>query len=293
MTCLEKPRRCYLVLALLSVIYFTPLWRHPTQLLYSKHSDVLWQHYPWKVFAVASWHEDGELPLWCPYACGGQPFQADGQSNLFYPPHAVFYAVPESWVAPLFGLLVWAHVLLAGCGMFAYARWRGLPPVGALVAAVGIMFAGKWLVHVLQAGHYIFIPAAWFPLLLLFLEQAVERRRLGYAAAAGVCLAMLLTGAHPQLVLYSLLLAGILSLRGVFTHYQKEHAVLMAGRVQESGNACGMRARFSNLMIQRQESVHGVPRLAKSPGPLRGLGWWLLAWGVAGSLAIGLAAVQL
>src|SRR5438876_786864 len=158
MTWLEQQKRCYFILVVLSLIYFAPLWRHPTQLIYGKHSDILWQHYPWRVFAVSSWHETGELPLWCPYVCGGRPFQADGQSTLFYPPHAVFYIVPQSWVAPLFGMLVWAHVLLAGCSMFAYARNRGLVPLAALAAAMGFMFAGKWLVHVLQAGHYIFVP---------------------------------------------------------------------------------------------------------------------------------------
>ena len=44
MTWLDRPKRCHLVLLVLSLIYFAPVWRHPTQLLYGKHSDILWQH---------------------------------------------------------------------------------------------------------------------------------------------------------------------------------------------------------------------------------------------------------
>jgi len=258
MTWFEQPKRCYFIILTLSLIYFAPLWRHPTQLIYSKHSDILWQHFPWRVFAVSSWHETGELPLWCPYGCSGQPFQADGQSTLFYPPHAIFYVVPQSWVTPMFGLLVWEHVFLAGCSMFAYARNRGLVPLAALAAAIGFMFAGKWLVHVLEAGHYIYLLIAWFPLLLLCVERAVQLRRLGWAAAAGGCLAMLLTGGHPQLNLYCLLVAGLLSLRAV--------------------------ADRGSSVADGQLSV---------PGLFSSAGRWLFTWCIAASLAAGLAAVQL
>jgi hypothetical protein len=205
--------RCYLFLLLSSLLYFLPLWTHPNELIYSRHSDILSVHYPWRVFAVQSWRSTHTLPLWSPYACCGQPFQADLQSTLFYPPHLVFYLVPVSWVAPLFGVLIWCHVLLAGCGMFAYARQSGLERFPGLLAALGVMFAGKWLLHVLQAGHYIFVPLAWFPLLLLCVERAAERRQWTYAVAAGVLTAMIFTGSHPQLMLYSVYVGGLLSLR--------------------------------------------------------------------------------
>jgi hypothetical protein len=203
-------------MVVLSLIYFAPLWTHPTEIIHSKHSDIVNQHYPWRMFAVRSWHADHDLPLWTPWIYGGQPFQADAQTTQFYPPHAIFYFLPESWVGPLFGVMIWAHVLLAGIGMFAYARSRGLGPLPALVAGIGFMFAGKWLLHVLEAGHYVFVPLAWFPLLMLAVERGVAGQVLRQGVVAGCVLAMLLLGAHPQITLYAALLAGCLTLADVW-----------------------------------------------------------------------------
>jgi hypothetical protein len=239
-------RHCLLTLVLLSVMYFAPVWLHPAEILYADNSDILAMHYPSRVFAVESWRATGELPLWCPYACAGQPFQADTQSNLFYPANLIFLVVPTAWIGPLFGVLVWAHVLLAGCGMFAYARVRGLEPFPALVAACGFMFAGKWLLHLLQAGHIVFAPLAWLPLLLLCIERAILHRRPIYAVIGGVVAAVIFLGAHPQLTVYLGYTAAALSLRPVLIR-------------QEGGR----------------------------------LLWWVLAWGTAGIVAAGLAAVQL
>jgi hypothetical protein len=208
----DHTRICLVVLVVLTLAYFAPLWTHPTELVHSKHSDIINQHYPWRMFAISSWKATGSLPLWTPYCFSGQPFQADAQTTLFYPPHLIFYVVPLSWVAPLFGFLLWAHVIAAGLSMFVYARHRDLQPFAALVAAVGFMFAGKWLLHLIQAGHYVFVPLAWFPWLLLCAERAIQRRRLRYAIAAGVLGAVIYTGSHPQLTLYMSLLVGILSL---------------------------------------------------------------------------------
>jgi hypothetical protein len=207
-----RPGRCGGILLLLSLVYFTPLALHPTELIYSEHSDILVQHYPWQMFAATQFHERRELPLWTPNINAGQPFQADPQSNLFYPPHWLFYTVPTAGVAPLMGCMVWLHVLLAGLGMHAYARGRGLAPFPALVSAVGFMFGGKWLTHLLAAGHYVFLPLAWLPLLLLAVETSLRTRRLTPAVAGGVIGGVMVLGSHPQLLLYLAYLAPIISL---------------------------------------------------------------------------------
>ena len=62
------PRRLgpYLLLTLLALLFFGGLVLHPTQVLYSDHSDMLALHLPSKWFLVRSFQETGELPLWCP-----------------------------------------------------------------------------------------------------------------------------------------------------------------------------------------------------------------------------------
>jgi hypothetical protein len=257
----ERPGLCVVVIFLLSLVYFAPLWLHPTEVLYSEQSDFLNQTLAWHRYAVEQFQGTGRLPLWFALTNGGQPFQAETTTQLFYPPFFVFYLVPVAWIGPLFGWLLWAHVLAAGLLMFAYARSRGLVCFAALVAAVGFMFAGKWLLHLLQAGHHSFLPLAWFPLLLLWAEAAIERRCWRYAVGAGMVAALIFTGCHPQLTLYLVLLAAALSLRPVWS--------------------------LDSLADAPSRAVHG------GEGRRRRLCWWLGTWATAGSVAVGLAAIQL
>src|SRR5438270_3860539 len=101
-----------------------------------------------------------------------------------------------SWLSVL-------HVILAGWFMYAYAATQGLGRAGAVIAALGYMFAGKWLFHVLAGGHYIMAPLAWLPLVLLWLEQAIRRGSLLRATWAGVAFALVVLAAHPQMTLYA------------------------------------------------------------------------------------------
>jgi hypothetical protein len=198
--------RPLLLLTLLGLVFFHPLVLHPGWILYAEHSDFPDLHIPAKRFLVRSVHETGELPLWDPYQLCGAPFVHDIQVGMFYPPHAVLYLLPEELVGPALSWLVVFHVILAGWLMYAYAHDLGLREAGALVAAVGWMFAGRWMLHLLAGGHYIVIGLAWLPLLLLCLERAIRRGSLGWATAGGVVYALVILGTHPQWTLYASLL---------------------------------------------------------------------------------------
>ena len=193
----------YLFLAGLTLLFFGALLLHPTYVLYAEHSDFLATFLPVKRFVVRSWQQTGTVPLWCPYSFGGMPLIHDVQVAAFYPFHLPLYLVPEEWLGATMSWLVVAHVFFAGCCMLAYARWQGLEGIPALVAAVGYMFAGKWLLHVLDAGHYVMIPLAWLPLVLLWLEQAIRRRSLLCATWAGAAFALIVLGTHPQMTFYA------------------------------------------------------------------------------------------
>jgi len=144
--------------------------------------DLIAQHIPAKRFLVRSWQETGELPLWCPYSFAGAPFVHDIQVAAFYPPQAILYCLTADLVGPALCWLVVAHVILAGWCMYAYARFKALTPFGAFVAALGYMLAGKWMLHLLAAGHYNLAPLAWVPLVLLCLEHAIRSGRIRWAA---------------------------------------------------------------------------------------------------------------
>src|SRR5262249_26557258 len=100
--------------------------------------------------------------------------------------------------------------VLAGCGACLYARSQGLGAAGSLVAGLGYMFAGKWMLHLLGAGHHTFAPIAWLPLVVYLLEQAIRRAAAGEvvlallrAAWAGALFAVLCLGGQPQLSFYA------------------------------------------------------------------------------------------
>jgi hypothetical protein len=54
---------------------------------------------------------------------------------------------------------------------------------------------------------------AWLPLLLLCFERAVRRGSIGWAGAAGIVLAMIVLGTHPQWTLYSVILLALWTAR--------------------------------------------------------------------------------
>jgi hypothetical protein len=202
----------YLLLTGLGLLFFAPLVLHPGQVLYADHSDLLAEHLPAKRFLVRAWHATGEVPLWCPYSFAGAPFVHDVQVAAFYPPHGLLYLLPEEAVGAALSWLVVLHVLIAGWGMFAYASSQGLGRLGALVAAVGYMFAGKWMLHLLAAGHYITVGLAWLPLVLLLFEKALGRGSLVYATWAGAAFALVVLGTHPQWTFYAGLFVALWTL---------------------------------------------------------------------------------
>jgi hypothetical protein len=208
------------IIVVLGLLFFLPLLLHPDQVLYSDHSDLLTETLPAKRFLVRSWQQTGELPLWNPYSYGGMPFIHDVKVAAFYPLHLPLYLLPEGWLGPALSWLVLLHVIAAGLCMFAYARSQGLGPTGALVAGLGYMFAGKWLLHLLAGGQYVLAPLAWLPLVLLGLEGAHRALKTGRpgrnsllrATWAGAAFALIVLGGHPQMTVYAGLFVALWTL---------------------------------------------------------------------------------
>lgn len=195
--------RPYLLLLVLWALYFHPLVLHPTHTLFAPYSDFLAEHLPARIFLVREWRATGELPLWNPYHFCGSPFVHDIQVGVFYPPYAVTFLFPESAAGAVMSWVVALHVLAAGCFTYRYARANDLGEAGSLVAAVGWMFAGKWMTHLLLAGHSITIGLAWLPLVLLGLERGARTGGVGPALGTGAALALMILGTHPQWTFYA------------------------------------------------------------------------------------------
>jgi hypothetical protein len=257
------------LIAAVVLLFFQDLVLHPTQVLYSDHSDLLAEHIPAKRFLVRSWQETGELPLWCPQSFAGSPFVHDPQVAVFYPPHWALLLLPEEYVGAGLSWLIVLHVMIAGWGTYACARGQGLGGPASLVAACGFMLAGKWMLHLLAAGHYITVGLAWLPWVLLLLEGAIRRRSFWRATAAGAVFGLLVLGTHPQWAFYAGLFLALWTLGT---------ALWSEPRTERSG--------VSGAAVERRLLRCARARL----GPVlcwAGYGAW------AAVLALALAAVQL
>jgi hypothetical protein len=258
-----------LILAGLALSFFAPLVAQPDGVLYSDHSDLLAHYLPAKRFLVESWRMTGELPLWCPYSLGGMPFVHDPQVGAFYPPHWLLLLLPFDGLGSALSWSIVLHLLLAGWGTYACARDQGLDRAPALVAGVGFLLAGKWLLHLLTAGHYTTVGLAWLPWALLCLQRATRGRSVLWATAAGVCYALVILGTQPQWAFY----AGILL--ALWTLCLPEDCRLQIANRRLQIAIC-QRISICNL---KSAICNFLPRLA--------LGLW------AALVAVALSAVQL
>ncbi|HEY6842870.1 MAG TPA: hypothetical protein VI391_01790, partial [Thermoanaerobaculia bacterium] len=100
------------------------------------------------------------LPLWNPYSASGEPWLANPQTAVFYPPFWIFYLVPFAQAYVLFLLL---HLILLGCGAFLlFSKFAS--PRAAFVGAVALMLCGPTL-SMLDIQNNL-TTFAWLPLVL-------------------------------------------------------------------------------------------------------------------------------
>ena len=159
-----------------------------------KDSVVPWdsknQFYAFFRFLSATLHA-GEWPFWNPYHYGGHPSVADPQSLVFSPTFVVWGVLDAAPTMQAFDLVIFAHLLAGGLAI-AIMGWRARWPVpGCVLAAALFMFGGAASARLQHTG--IILSYAAFPLALLMLQVALQRRlhllAVGFAiSAAGVAL---------------------------------------------------------------------------------------------------------
>jgi hypothetical protein len=299
------------LIAGLVLLYFAPLVLHPTRTLYADHSDLIALHVPFETFLARAWRLDGERPLWNPLQFAGLPFAHDVQAAISYPPHALFRLVGEGQVGATLSWLIVTHVVLAGWGMYVYTRATGLGAMASLVGSLGFLFAGKWLLHLLLAGHYAFAGLAWLPWALLGLHRAIERRSLLAATWGGFAFGMLALSTHPQLTLYCGLFAAIWTFPfALEAGSPRVRSSLAGGHRLDNPRHGGGRERSvvrirgalrtdhvaspsPAVQVEHRSSALAIPRRALSRNGRPGLSRWLASGLWAAAIGVSLAAVQL
>src|SRR5258708_3745334 len=132
----------------------------------------------------------GEWPFWNPYHYGGHPSVADPQSLVFAPVFVAWGMLDPAPTMRAFDLVVFAHLLAGGIAI-AVMGWRARWPIPSSVLAAALFMLGGAASGRLQHTGII-LGYGLFPIALLFLPLALERRaffsagRFAHLAAANI-----------------------------------------------------------------------------------------------------------
>ena len=113
----------------------------------------------------------GDIPYWAPGAFSGQPFLADAQSGVTYPPMLL-----ASWLLdPIDALRAVAtfHYLIAALGTYALARQLGASRTGSAFGAIAFAASGHLVARSAALG--LLGGAAWLAPALALAEAAATR----------------------------------------------------------------------------------------------------------------------
>jgi hypothetical protein len=150
----------------------------------------------------------GDLPYWAPGAFSGQPFLADAQSGVTYPPMLL-----ASWLlGPVDALRAVAtfHYLIAALGTYALARQLRASRTGSAFGAIAFAASGHLVARSAALG--LLGGAAWLAPALALAEAAAMARpsRRGFALAGlAVVLAMHLASGSQQLAALTIVTSAI------------------------------------------------------------------------------------
>lgn len=126
----------------------------------------------------------GRLPLWNPWSASGEPWMANPQTGVFYPPTWIFLVLPFATAYMLFLLF---HLVLLGWGAYLLFA-RSVSQGAAMVGAVALMFSGPVL-SLLDINNNL-ATLAWIPLALWCARAGAWRR-------GGIVLALAFLGGEP------------------------------------------------------------------------------------------------
>ncbi len=163
------------------------------------------QFVPFQHFAAEEWWS-GRIPLWNPYFYGGQPFQADPQSAVFYVPGMLFdLAFGRQGLS--FTAMEWRATLAYSLGAaftYLFAQRITANHVGGIIAA--FVFAGSGFLTSYPMQQLPILEAViWLPLCLYCIERAVEKQGLSlcWTALAACALGLSFLAGHTQTTMFA------------------------------------------------------------------------------------------
>lgn len=184
----------------LVTIFFHKIFLHPGEILFPAYDTRMYT--AWKSFIAQSFYLFHEFPLWNPYYFGGQPFVGSGQSAMFYPINLLYLIIPPKIS---FGYIFFIDFLLLSIFTYIFARTIKLDKYSSLISAIMMSFSGNIVLYLLS-GHIIILDGiTWFPLLLIFIEKAFQKKKLIYGLFSGLTLGIIFLTGNTQIAQYAIL----------------------------------------------------------------------------------------
>ncbi len=180
--------------------------------------DLIYLEFPHRVFARDALLSF-QFPHWNPYTFSGMPFFASLNTGVLYPFNLLISLFPVSNATYWYLLqnMIVAHFLFAGISMFFYMRHRKCSGNASFFAALGFMFCGFFVTHVVHSMMLNIL--VWLPLVILFLEKGIKEHALHHLLISGLILGVSTLAGHPQITFYEFLFLGCY---GLYLWWSKE-----------------------------------------------------------------------
>jgi hypothetical protein len=214
-------RRALGALWLVALVATAVMWRHPAWLAGG---------YDWRYFESAmeaarrsvAWF--GQLPLYNPYMCGGEPQLANPQSVAGSP---AFLLVVAFGTAVGERLMILLFVGVGLTGSFRLARALELPLWPAAATALAFGLSG-WFAQHFAIGHVSFFGAALIPYAIFFYLRG--KADLRYAIALGATMAFIVAqGGTSTAAMAAIALAAVVVADAIVERQTRPIVVLALG----------------------------------------------------------------
>jgi len=193
-------RAAFAVITLLALVIFAPPLLRNELFSFRDHGDYF---QPLRWF-TATELQHGRLPLWNVYSASGEPWLANPQTGIFYPPTWLFLVLPFTVAYTLYLFL---HVVLLGTGAYLLFARLTRPGGAALLAAIALTFSGPAM-SLLDVSNNL-TTFAWIPLIVWCALEGVSPR------LSAVAIAMSFLAGEPFFAAAGALLFVIARRRGI------------------------------------------------------------------------------
>ncbi|HUV29943.1 MAG TPA: hypothetical protein VMY05_02465 [Acidobacteriota bacterium] len=208
----------------------------------------------------------GGIPPWNPYILCGLPFVDAIHGGALYPLTIIDFC---GNMFRMIGYNFILHYFLAGVFTYLAARQLRLSKLGAAMAGLSYALA-PCLISWVAAGHDgKLYSAAFFPLVVLFLDRLFERRRILDAAMLGLVYGIIILTPHLQMAYYVLWFIVIYSVYKLVGLYLRSRSI----RASAAGTALVVAAVALGLCVSAVQFLpsytyipNHTPRATSSKG---------------------------